>query len=409
MPKTSILHVLALDTMGGVERLFAAYLEGSRETGLQHHVLAVHGRVHPVLKRTVHRNAASVSYGKYAGPLKLPRWPAFLRELNRRAVVRRAAPDLIVLHSGLGRLEHARLGEAVTPPAAMLYYEHGAAWGNHDPEQVGRFLERLDGVLVNSHGSRRMLELRWGLGEGIAEVCYNGARLRTPPEGLLPRALPEAGPVRLGFAGRLVPIKGAVLALHALARLREQSERFELDVAGTGPEEHNLRTTARALGIEDSVRFPGLVSDMASFYRRIHVMVVPSLREPLGNVSIEAAFYGCPVVATRVDGLPEAVLDGRTGVVVPGVLPVEEYAGLGSGVRGLPEVVYDPATDQLRPPLAPRPEALAEAVMEVCADGDAYGEMSARAQQRARDEFSTPAYFARLDRAYLRTAQRRGS
>ncbi len=409
MGKTSVLHVLALDTVGGAERLFAAYLEGTRERRIEHHVLVVHGRVHPVLEAPVFGKAASVGYSKYAGPLKLPRWPAFLREAHQRAIARRTEPDLVALHGGLGKPAHAALGECVTPSAVTLYYECGAAWGDHDPKQVSRFLDRMDGVLVNSRAARRMLELRWGLPEGVAAECYRGVRLLLPPEGLVPRTLPDSGPVRLGFAGRLVPIKGAVAALHALARLREHSERYELHVAGTGPEEENLRSVAQRLGIGDSVRFLGLVDDMGAFYSGLHVFLCPSLREPLGNVCIEAAFYGCPAVVTAVDGLPEVVLDRRTGRVVPGVMPVEDYAALGSGLRGMPELVYDPATDCLRPPFASRPEALAEAVMEVCADGGRYSEMSARAHQRARDGFGTRAYIARLDRAFLRTAERRGS
>ncbi len=399
-----ILHVLALNSVGGVERLFADYLRDTRQPRFEHHVLVAHERIHPVLRKAVRANARSVHHAKYVGALKLPRLPAFLRERHVRSAVRRVEPDIVVLYNHFAPTRHLVPSDLTVSGAPILYYEQGACWGPKDPDRATEFLGAMAGVVADSRAARRMLELRWGLPRDVASICHNGVRLPAPPAELLSRRLPEGRPVRLGFAGRFAPIKGAVLAVHALARMHGSNGAFELHLAGTGPEEANLKTAARRLGVEERVRFWGLVQDMRRFYSEIDLLLCPSVREPFGNVCIEAAFYGCPAVATAVDGLAESVLDGRTGRLVPGTLPVEEYAALGSGTGGLPEVVYDPASDSLSRPLAPQPEALREAILELCADSRAYTEMSQHAHQRAREEFGMAIYVERLEREFLAVA-----
>jgi glycosyltransferase involved in cell wall biosynthesis len=71
------------------------------------------------------------------------------------------------------------------------------------------------------------------------------------------------------------------------------------------------------LGLQEDVEFLGFVSDMASFMARIEIFVLPSLFEGLGVAVLEAMAAGKPVVACRVGGLPELVVDTVTGFLVP--------------------------------------------------------------------------------------------
>jgi glycosyltransferase involved in cell wall biosynthesis len=122
---------------------------------------------------------------------------------------------------------------------------------------------------------------------------------------------------RLVCIGRLIPIKGHLVLLRALAQARAQVPALTLDVAGRGPLAPALKAYVRELGLEDAVRFRGFVSPVASAIEDAAIVVVPSLGEGFGMVALEAMERARPVIASAVGGLPEIVSHGETGLVVP--------------------------------------------------------------------------------------------
>jgi len=119
-------------------------------------------------------------------------------------------------------------------------------------------------------------------------------------------------------AGRLRWEKGQAVLLEALARLAAEGGRPAfLLLAGAGPDEARLREQARALGLEESVRFGGLLEDPREAYRAADLLVQPSLWEGMPNAVLEAMAQGTPAVASSVGGVPEVVRDAVTGLLVP--------------------------------------------------------------------------------------------
>ena len=127
----------------------------------------------------------------------------------------------------------------------------------------------------------------------------------------------------LGFAGRLITGKGADYLIEAVARLRD-THAIRAKIAGEGPERGRLEALADELRVDGIVEFCGLTHDMPRFWREVDVAVVPSVCiEACPMTPLEAMACGKPVVAARIGGLPELVLDGETGLLVAPADPAD--------------------------------------------------------------------------------------
>ncbi len=127
----------------------------------------------------------------------------------------------------------------------------------------------------------------------------------------------------LGTAGRFVPEKGHAELIRVVHALRNGPRRLKLLIAGQGESLHIYQQMLDELDLHDHVTIVGLVADMESFYRSLHLYVHPSTgAEGLPLAVLEALSTGCPVVATDCAGTREAVVDGQTGLLVtPNDLP----------------------------------------------------------------------------------------
>jgi glycosyltransferase involved in cell wall biosynthesis len=128
----------------------------------------------------------------------------------------------------------------------------------------------------------------------------------------------EGRAVRILTVGRLVSVKGQAVLLEAAALLRQRGLDFGLTIVGDGPLREALRETAGDLGVEDRVTFAGSVGqdDISAHYRNADLFCLPSLREGVPVVLMEAMASGVPVIASRVMGIPELVEDDVTGLLV---------------------------------------------------------------------------------------------
>jgi glycosyltransferase involved in cell wall biosynthesis len=132
--------------------------------------------------------------------------------------------------------------------------------------------------------------------------------------------------------------KGLDLLIRSLTYLGAAGD-VHLVLAGTGPEEAALRRLAALSPIP--VHFLGHQNNLPLWLHVADVIVIPSRRESFGRVTLEAMAAGKPIVATRAGGLAEAVVDGKTGTLVP---PDDERA-LASALR---EMLTDPALARRR-------------------------------------------------------------
>jgi len=134
----------------------------------------------------------------------------------------------------------------------------------------------------------------------------------------------EERPVILHVA-RLVEVKGTRYLLRAFATLAQRYDDVQLLIIGDGPLRRPLQALAASAGIRDRVEFLGALrhAEVLSWMRKAAMLVLPGIRtatgreEGLGMVLLEAAATGLPVIGSRVGGIPECILEGRTGFLVP--------------------------------------------------------------------------------------------
>lgn len=213
--------------------------------------------------------------------------------------------------AGVGRLIHTR--------------HHGPDLGNNSSRArkavalVGRrWVDRF--VCVADDGARacvaegvpaaRVVTVRNGI--DLSRFAYNGP---TP-----------GGPAAI--VARLVPEKDHATLLHAWGRVVAEEPDFRLEIAGDGPCLSGLQALAGSLGLGHRVRFLGRVDDVAGLLGRTGMLILSSRLEGISLTLLEAMARGLPVVATRVGGNPEVVVDGETGLLVEPGLPDDLAAAI---------------------------------------------------------------------------------
>ncbi len=129
--------------------------------------------------------------------------------------------------------------------------------------------------------------------------------------------IPEDAPV-IGFVGRIVRDKGCVELAEAWQSLRESFPTSHLLMVGPFEPQDPLPGEVETLLRNDRrVHLTGRIADTSEYYNAMDVLALPTYREGFPNVAVEAAAMELPVVATRIPGCVDAVVDGATGVLVP--------------------------------------------------------------------------------------------
>jgi glycosyltransferase involved in cell wall biosynthesis len=249
-------------------------------------------------------------------------WPS-LRDADTLAgIIREARPDIVhaLMYQAiqLCRFVKRRAGASfklVSSP--RVNYRTRSAWSL----LVDRWLKAADDLLIaESEASREYLTRRRGYAADRVRTVHNGVELPEIPStaerkgARLQLGLRE-GELLLLSMGRLDAQKGYHLLIDAVAALRG-SRKPRCAIVGEGPRRDRLRAQIARLGLERIVQLPGERGDVRSWLCAADAFVLPSLWEGLPNALLEAMALGLPVVASGVDGVPEAVTDGQDGLLV---------------------------------------------------------------------------------------------
>ena len=221
-----------------------------------------------------------------------------------------AGPEVVLCNSGK---DIRRLIRSVPKPMGFrVIMRRGIDRPLNDNILRRRYWRKLSAILVNSDATGRTVgrSLPWFPEDRIHRI-YNPVSLDIEP-----RVEPETPAFRLGAVGRLVRQKGLGFLIKAISRIGGETD-WTLTIAGHGKLRKKLETLVQGLGLGDRCRFLGHVDALASFYARVDAIIIPSLYEGFCFVAVEAALAGLPVVASKTSSLPEIVVDGETGTLVP--------------------------------------------------------------------------------------------
>ncbi len=300
-------------------------------------------------------------------PDVLTGWSSVRAALAAEAAVARV--DVVHVHLETGLLWFAR---KLLPQAARVYTAHGIVHMEAmkyflTSRTVNRWADLV--CTVSQHDLDKFAS--WGtdaeklrlLGNGVATPVATEAGTREMAERL---GVEPGRHVVIGSLSRLEQEKGLDLLIRAVAGIAPQLPHIRLMIAGSGHHEARLRSLIDALGVADQVKLIGFTASVGDFLGCLDVYVQPSRVEAFGLAVTEAMAMGVPQVVTRVGGLPEQVVDGETGFVVP------------------PEDV----------------EALAAALRRLAAEPALRGEMRSAARKRHAERFSLDRLFGSMDTVY---------
>jgi glycosyltransferase involved in cell wall biosynthesis len=127
----------------------------------------------------------------------------------------------------------------------------------------------------------------------------------------------------VGTAGRLVPVKGPEFLLKAAKYIISEYPDTYFIFTGDGPLEQDLKRKALEMGISENVIFLGWRDDVAKIISIYDIFVLPSLNEGMGRVLVEAMALGKSIVASNIGGIPDLVIHGKNGFLVPPKNPKE--------------------------------------------------------------------------------------
>ena len=324
-----VLHVVPTLAVGGMELALARVVRGLSTSPFKHSIACCTGKA-----------SISEEFGPAVAIHCLHGESSALGALLRlRRLIKMLRPSVLHARNVSAWLDvtAARMSLRDRPPLVLSF--HGTDHAAPLPRRwriisaiAARSATRLFTV---SEPSRDFLACSLGQPRSRIGIIPNGIDTkRFVPD------LRHSGPdhrLVVGTVGNLSPVKNQALLVRACAELLSAGHPIELRIAGEGPERDPIVQLAATLGITDSVRLLGHVSDVSSFLKTLDLFVLPSDSEAHPNALIEAMACGLPCIASRVGGIPDVLVDDSIGRMF-------DRGDLGGLVKFMSELLVAPDT-----------------------------------------------------------------
>lgn len=309
-----IVNIMQCTELGGMEQSSFRLMQGLQDRGHRCSVISLNplGKLRPYLEREG-IDAVGMTYRGRLGWRTFPALRKVLRSQEADAVIMTGGNLLAMLALGRRsrgpRLLAMHFPHSLRPDWQWKLFYRLVPWRFNAVTYPSDFI-RDEAVAIAPHLSPVFHTIR----NPLAPPDLPGPAERRQARAAL--GLPQDGPI-IGNAGWLLDRKRFDVFLNVAAGVARLMPSARFVIAGTGPEEGNLKTLARNLGIDDRVVWLGWVEDMKSFYLSLDALLFNSDWDAWGNTPVEAMAFGVPVVASVLNGgLKEIISDPAYGTLL---------------------------------------------------------------------------------------------
>ena len=370
----TVVHVLSLSAIGGVQNSFIPYFNKTKfDSKFKHEVC---------LTRKIGDDYSKSISGRYYY-LKTP------KGLIRLIYSIISKSYIIHFYNSLGSRYIYNLLKYL-PKSKIIFHERGSAW-NSNSKNFKYFVKNAkiaDGIITNSNATKFFIIEKFSIPSYKISVIYNG---------LLPKHKKTnknrfSDKISVGFLGRFETQKGLPSIVGAALKLKKYNFYF----GGYGKWNEYIATNMRK---SKNIFLVGKIKYPEEFLAKIDILVVPSIREPFGNVIVEAGFSGKAVIASKIDGIPEIISNKKLGYLVKPDDKIDiNFRPIDSLIY--PEKVFCTEERKLVKPKKINSKKLAKAITVLAENEKLRQELGQNLRNRVLKKFSLENYFNNIENYY---------
>lgn len=313
-----VMHITRLTNIAGSERHLMSLLPGLVGAGFDVSCVMLEDPDRPVdgFATLMVENGVSV----HRIPMRWHLDPTAWADL--RDYIEEWQPQIVHTHLVHADFYGLLLGKSADTPLLISSRHNDDAFRNRRIFQIANrwLMARADAVLAISNAIGRFVVDVEGIEAKKVHVVHYGLDVpdhtNSREDARVALKIKSDGVV-FGFVGRLIEQKGVDVLIEAFARASREKPGGMLSIIGDGPLMKDLKRLAVLRGVGPSVIFHGWMPDASTLMPAFDALMVPSRWEGFGLVTLEAMSHRVPVIASRVSALPEIVVDGVTGVLIP--------------------------------------------------------------------------------------------
>ena len=374
-----VLHIVDLSKMGGVEVMFMHFISKAvKWQNYEHYVFCL--RINSKRKTTLERLGITLfcpSDNSYN---------LFYR-LSLVRIIKKHNIDIIYGQNFSGSLWGGISKLFVFNKSYLVCHEHGSIWSVNALSKPFFYfwVAQSDKILANSNAAAIMIKKR--IFKKEVSVIHNGVVIKS-------RNSTKVNPMdeffKIIFIGRITDIKGVDTLFEVAKIVLNKNKLVRFIFVGSGDKLPYLKEKTKMYELSENIIFTGIINDVSDLLLSSHLLILPSIREPLGNVLIEAGLAGIPSIASRVDGIPEIVDDGTTGFLIDPTIKVANFKSTKFVVSKNGELVNPKALD---------PYKIAEKINILINDLSLRNRMGKNAMKKAKN-FTIKKYVANIKKTF---------
>ena len=368
------MHIVSLKSVGGVQTSFLSFFKISKRRSEYKHLIMSQHKVHPFFKEL---NQDHINFkSSFYNILKLI---YFILSKNH----------IVHFHNNIGSKGIDWLLR-ILPSKNLIFHEYGTAWNAKKSKQsiYKRNEKRSYRIIACSEAARTVLVQHLGLDKHKIDVVHHTGLIDKYPK---KNVKSFSNKFAVGFIGRLDTPKGVHVFINAAKNLSD----YDFFIAGEGVLEGKMKILAKGI---KNIHFLG-VQEPIDFMSKIDLLVVPSIREPLGNILIEAGHAKLAVIAANVDGIPEVIDHGVNGILIT---PTEKLniGRLPQNAVPIPKIVVDPENQKIISPKEINVGTLCQNIKNLAEDKQRLILIGEELNKKIINNFSLNIYFEKVEKIY---------